>query len=184
MPTPEASMTTSELMATIAAGASAFAGIAAAVAAFRSAKSAEESKKLTEAIELRSLLREISAVVAAARAEHAKVGALAERLEVAYRQSAISSGGLGGSRQKLVEAKLQQRVEQAQQQVEISAPFVEGTASLLNTTAEDAARILHNQQFALAQLQATTSALATDLNRAESQLLQFLQAQLNPTDKK
>ena len=177
-------MTTSELMATIAAGASALAGIAAAVAAFRSAKSAEESKKLTESVELRSLLREISTVVAAARAEHAKVQALAERLEVAYRHCAISTGGLGGSRQKLVEAKLQLRVEQAQQHIETSAPFLEGTASLLKATAEDAARILHSQQFALAQLQATTSALALDLNRAESSLLQFLQAQLNLTDKK
>ena len=170
-------------MTAIAAGASALAGFAAAVAAFRSAQSAEESKRLSESIELRSLLREISTVVTAARAEHVKVQALAERLEVAYRHGAISTGGLGGTRQKLVEAKLQQRVEQAQQQVETSAPFVEGTTSLLKATAEDAARILHNQQFALAQLQATTSALALDLNGAESQLLQFLQAQLNLADK-
>ena len=70
MPVPETSMTTSELMSAVAAGASAIAGIAAAYAAFRSAKSSEESRKLAESVELRSLLREISTVVAAARAEH------------------------------------------------------------------------------------------------------------------
>jgi hypothetical protein len=174
----------SELMSAIAAGASALAGIAAAVAAFRSAKSSEESKKLAESVELRSLLREISTVVVTARAEHMKIQALADRLEIAYRRSAVSTGGFGGSRQKLVEAKLQLRVEQAQRHIDVSAPFIEGTASLLKATSEDATRVLHNQQFALGQLQATSSELTLDLNTVESQLLQLLQSQLNSSDNK
>ena len=112
-----------------------------------------------------------------------RVEALADRLEIAYRRSSISSGGFGGSRQKLVDAKLQQRVEQAKQQIEVSAPFIEGTTSLLKATSEDATRVLHNQQFALAQLQVTSSALAFDLNTVESQLLQVSHAQMTSADK-
>ena len=173
-------MPTTDWMSAVAAAASAIAGIAAAFAAVRSANSAEASRRLAETVELRAVLRDISLVAAQAQSEVRQIEALARRLIALHRSLAAFGGGVGGSRLRSADEHIGSLLKEAHGLAVVLAPFATGSASLHDSTSQDATRALHNQQQALAKLQAIASELRIDLDGARAQELQFLQAALNP----
>jgi hypothetical protein len=165
-------MSPTDWLSAVSAAFGAVAGVFAAVAANRSARAAQLTHEIAADIECRSRLRELTATVAQITFEHTRLQALAMRLQRSYRHLAVFDGGLGGSRLKLSENQVADRMNEASECLERAHPFMIGTHHLSKAPPEDVDRVLGNLFAALAKLQALAAESERDLDTLEAQLLQ------------
>lgn len=134
---------------------SAIGGAAACIAAFRSSghakKAFEENQKMEKSFALRQLSINAHQVVV----EVDRIKWTAQGLTAAYKELAVFAGADGGSRQTVMLAEVDEKIQSAEALKEKASPFIELNHDLLHGPLEE----ISSREVLMSQLQVEATAL-------------------------
>ena len=171
-------MTTADTLAILVAVISCIATALATLAAFRSAKSAASAQAALLASEEREVLRQVASLASDIERETRRAKFLAHAMNVIGRANAIFNGGLGGSRQKLAEKGIEDRLNEVELLGAAAIQLLAQQETISKLRIEDAHRIRLQRTVELARLRAINDELELDRACREAQLLQHREVAL------
>jgi DNA repair exonuclease SbcCD ATPase subunit len=155
-------MSNAETLTLLIAGASCVATALATLAALRSARSAEAAQAALIEAAQREVRRQVAELVAEIEREHRRAKFLAHTLQVIDRANAVMSGTFGGSRGKLLEKGIENRLQEAEALAKAGKELLERPHTISTLTVEDAERIRLDRTVDLARLRSINDELARD----------------------
>lgn len=171
-------MSSAETLTLLIAGAACVATALATLAAFRSARSAEAAQAALIDADQREVRRQVAELVAEIEREHRRTQFLAHTLQVIDRTNAMLSGSYGGSRGKLLEKGIQDRLLEAEAFSKASTEMLKQPHTIAMLTREDAERIRLDRIVDLARLRSINDEFTRDSESREALLLQNREASL------
>lgn len=162
-------MDISDVVSATAAVVSAVGGTFAAFAALRSAESARVAQQAGAAAEHRAALRQIGISATEVLIEVERFESRGKDLKTAYRTLSSFAGQSGGSRQKLYDAVVDEKLKHASKLGDYARLFTTAAARLDGTPPEETDRVQVRLTNALTEIRALREDLERELSGVEGQ---------------
>lgn len=162
-------MGTSEVVSAAAAVVSAVGGVFAAMAAFRSADSAWVVQQAAATAEHRAALRQIGVTATEVLIEAERISSRGGDLKIAYRSLFVLAGQIGGSREALYDAKVNEKLNRASELSEYAKLFAGNTRKLDNAPPEETDRVHVHLSNAFTEIRALREDIEREIAGIEGQ---------------
>ncbi len=160
---------TPEVISAAAAVASAVGGAFAAFAAFRSAESARVAQQVAAAAEQRAAVRQIGTTATEVIIEAERIASRCCDLKIAYRTLFTFAGQSNGSRQKIYDAAVDEKLSHASELGDYAKLFTAAAEKLDGTPPEETDRVQVRLSNALTKIRALREDLERELSGVEGQ---------------